>query len=480
MTSISVNNAAKNVQTISNGKTLYDSRMTGKNFQADNSFQSAIDLYKKPEDTDLSAKMETPSTSSVESGQQYAQKGSAKDCVRESGMDNVKKQKTLTKDETDAVEEAAEKIVSQVAKELGVSEEDVKAALESLGISVFDLGNANQMSALFTEILGMSDSMQIVTNGDLFASLTSLTQTVDDVIQSLQEELQIPLEEVLVQLNEQTLEQGEPAVNQDVMDADSGMETEPGVEKMVAQTTDAIFEVEAKESADTKMSDTVQAKEVVVTNQAASTEISQDSASSELQNKESESQDGKQNLNQNQNTFSVYADQGQNVVVEGVETQNVSYSMVNDIMEQIGDYVKMNVTADVKQMEIQLSPANLGQVHINIASKNGMITAQITAENEMVKTAIETQVVQLKERVEGQGVKIEAVEVTVASHEFERNLDQNNENREAREEVKKTISRKWNLSELNGDFLEEEEFTDSEQVELDMMKLTGNQLNYMV
>ena len=82
--------------------------------------------------------------------------------------------------------------------------------------------------------------------------------------------------------------------------------------------------------------------------------------------------------------------------------------------------------------------------------------------------------------MEGQGVRIEAVEVTVASHEFERNLDQNNENRKTREEVKKTSSRKWNLSELDGEFLDGEELTDSEQVELDMMKLTGNQLNYMI
>lgn len=477
MTSISVNNAAKSVQTISNGKAPYDLRMTGKNFQADNSFQSAIDLYKKPEATDLSDKVESTKSTSVECKQQYAQKGSAKDRVKESGMDNLKKQKTLSEDEADAVEKAAEEIVSQVAKELNVSEEDVKAALESLGISVFDLGNANQMSALFTEILGMSDSMQIVTDGDLFASLTSLTQAVDDMIQSLQEELQISAEELFAQLNELKPEQSELTSTQEV--GDLGMETESD-EKMAAQAATSIFDVDSENSVDTKMLDVdeVQSKEMVVTNDTSSAEMSQDSASSELQNQDSENHEGKQNLNQN--TFSVFADAGQTAVVEGLDTQNTSYSMVNDIMEQIGDYVKTNVTADVKQMEIQLSPANLGQVHINIASKNGVVTAQITAENEMVKNAIELQVVQLKERLEGQGVRIEAVEVTVASHEFERNLDQNNENRETREEVKKTSSRKWNLSELDGEFLDGEELTDSEQVELDMMKLTGNQLNYMI
>ena len=42
-----------------------------------------------------------------------------------------------------------------------------------------------------------------------------------------------------------------------------------------------------------------------------------------------------------------------------------------------------------------------------------------------------------------------------------------------------SAARKWNLSDLDGEIFDEE-LTDSEQVELDMMKLTGNQLNYMV
>ncbi|MBR1693683.1 MAG: flagellar hook-length control protein FliK, partial [Lachnospiraceae bacterium] len=166
-------------------------------------------------------------------------------------------------------------------------------------------------------------------------------------------------------------------------------------------------------------------------------------------------------------------------------TQEASQPMtqtatVDDIMRQIGDYVRMNATPDVKEMEIQLTPANLGQVHINIASRNGVVTAQITTENEIVKQAMETQVVQLRERLEGQGVRIEAVEVTVASHEFERNLDENGENRDTGGEEKKPSTKRWNLSEMGDDLIEGETLTDAEQVELDMMKLRGGNLNYMV
>lgn len=53
-----------------------------------------------------------------------------------------------------------------------------------------------------------------------------------------------------------------------------------------------------------------------------------------------------------------------------------------------------------------------------------MVTANFITQNEAVKSALESQMVELRERFEEQGVKIEAIEVTVQTHEFERNLEQ--------------------------------------------------------
>ena len=70
------------------------------------------------------------------------------------------------------------------------------------------------------------------------------------------------------------------------------------------------------------------------------------------------------------------------------------------------------------------------------------------AQNEAVKEAIESQVTQLKETLESQGVKVEAIEVTVGSREFNQNLDENN-NGEEQHKQKKHIS-KEELDEING------------------------------
>ena len=79
-------------------------------------------------------------------------------------------------------------------------------------------------------------------------------------------------------------------------------------------------------------------------------------------------------------------------------------------------------------------------MHIQLATKGGVVTAQITTQNEAVKNAIETQVVQLKDNLEEQGVKVEAVEVSVASHQMEKNLDQNGQDHQSQEQDKTTGS----------------------------------------
>lgn len=471
MAGISINSAVGKGQAVAHVKNAYSFRMPGKSSLTDNSFQSTMDLCKKSEDT-LTSRVSDADVKAMENGQQHAQKGSARERVKSGEMNKLKKKNTLTQEQLDSAKEAEEMIVSKIAQELDVSEEDIKIAMETLGMNVFELGNANQMSALLTEILGISDSMQIVTDGDLFASLTSLTQAVDDIIQSMQRELQIPMEEVLEQLERQKQSQGIVfAGNQS-----SGINV--GSDEPVETVVDHALEGETEKLANVSDDRRFDTTETVENSNSANTALSQEDDSSEFLQKHSDAGEGRQSYSQN--PFVVATEVEQTMLAEETDTRGTSYSMVNDILNQIGEYVKTNVTVDVKQMEIQLTPANLGRVHINLVSQNGVITAQITAENETVKNAIELQVVQLKERLEEQGVRIEAVEVTVASHEFERNLDKHNEKRETKEEVKRTSSKKWNLSELDGELAEGEALSDAEQVELDMMKLKGNQLNYMV
>ena len=158
------------------------------------------------------------------------------------------------------------------------------------------------------------------------------------------------------------------------------------------------------------------------------------------------------------------------------------------IMKQLADYVKVRQGSELTEMEMQLHPASLGNVHIQLATKGGVVTAQITTQNEAVKNAIESQVVQLKDNLEEQGVKVEAVEVSVASHEMEKNLDQSGQQQQNEQQNNATGSiqriRRANIN-LNLYNSEEEALEeasgldDAARIAMEMMAANGNTMDLL-
>ena len=122
--------------------------------------------------------------------------------------------------------------------------------------------------------------------------------------------------------------------------------------------------------------------------------------------------------------------------------------------------MRIQVRSDMTQMELQLNPASLGTVNINITSKAGVITAQFLTQNETVKAAIESQIVQLKNSFEEQGIKVESVEVAVANHSFERNLNGEGSRQQQSQDGRRKGTRRVNL---NGQTLDEEPEPENEQ-----------------
>lgn len=96
-------------------------------------------------------------------------------------------------------------------------------------------------------------------------------------------------------------------------------------------------------------------------------------------------------------------------------TQSISEA---DIVRQIIDEIKVNMSNDTTSLELQLNPQHLGKVQISVSTKNGVMQAQIITENEAARHAIEANMAALKETFDNQGLKVDAVEVMVATYEF--------------------------------------------------------------
>lgn len=147
-----------------------------------------------------------------------------------------------------------------------------------------------------------------------------------------------------------------------------------------------------------------------------------------------------------------------------------------DIIEQIVEQVKVNISGETTTMEMQLNPENLGKVYVQVSAREGSVNAQITAANEAVRNALETQIADLKQNLNQAGVKVDAIEVTVASHEFEQNLEQNARREEQEGEQAEAALHRRNirldeLDEIAGVMTEEETLV------AQIMKENGNTID---
>lgn len=387
------------------------------------------------------------------------------------GLDNGNAQKTDQKQVgtqedvkaekvVDEAQKAGEELVGKVAEELGVSEEEVLAAMEALGFVMADLLNADNMTELVLTIEG-EDMLALMTDEGLYNSLQNLLTMVSEAVDQIGEKVELSPEELEAILEQAKVPEMEE--NPETVPEDGKRPQMPEGQEDYTVTVERNGET-VKVSVEVDGSSQTESTEVTgLKPEAVQEETTADSGKGDGSKKEGSSQkENAQEMTHGNMLLESLLNKGGAVkseaVFENAMAQNTADTQ--NIMNQIMDYMRVQVKADMTQMELQLNPASLGTVNINITSKAGVITAQFLTQNETVKAAIESQIVQLKNSFEEQGLKVEAVEVTVASHSFERNLNGDGNGQQQMQDGKKKGNRKVNL---NGPAMEEEPATEEEE-----------------
>lgn len=387
------------------------------------------------------------------------------------GLDNGNAQKTDQKQVgtqedvkaekvVDEAQKAGEELVGKVAEELGVSEEEVLAAMEALGFVMADLLNADNMTELVLTIEG-EDMLALMTDEGLYNSLQNLLTMVSETVDQIGEKMELSPEELEAILEQAKVPEMEE--NPETVPEDGKRPQMPEGQEDYAVTVERNGET-VKVSVEVDGSSQTESTEVTgLKPEAVQEETTADSGKGDGSKKEGSSQkENAQEMTHGNMLLESLLNKGGAVkseaVFENAMAQNTADTQ--NIMNQIMDYMRVQVKADMTQMELQLNPASLGTVNINITSKAGVITAQFLTQNETVKAAIESQIVQLKNSFEEQGLKVEAVEVTVASHSFERNLNGDGNGQQQTQDGKKKGNRKVNL---NGPAMEEEPAAEEEE-----------------
>lgn len=392
---------------------------------------------------------------------------------------------------SDKMDSYAKDVKDVLKEEFGVTDEQIEEAMENLGLTFADLMNPNQLATLVMELTGVESVSALLCDGDFL----TVMQAVGELGENLLQELGVSADELtqlLAASNVQSDAEMTELMDGALEDA-AVVETETG-----AQTAfDATLNAEDQSVSEGQMvasDDTEESVEIVDERTAEDGTEDQMADESEAGLNEVESAFDKRNETSARNGAASGQESqmanGSNVasnqsMTEAVNVQQTAGTMefssqldVNNIIRQIVEYSKVTLSNQATTMEMQLNPENLGKIYLEITSKDGVVSAHITAQNDIVKEALESQIVELRQNMNQAGVKVEAVEVTVGSHEFEKNLEQNakQEERQAEEQEKAAKqTRRINLNELDelGGLMTEEE-----NLVAQMMADQGNSVDF--
>lgn len=298
---------------------------------------------------------------------------------------------------------------------LHITSEELDQLLAQQAMSMADLLLPENLQQLVLIAYGENDFLAFITNESLADTMNLLLEAVNSVV----EEFNIPL----------TREQ-----MQDVMNQAGMLQTEMDDESVtskedkfdLSKEDDALKKVDTAK--DTESTDVV--RTVTISKEPAEegsinenqTDNSQDSSlfneiSTETDTKREQSDD-LTSSGQFQNFVEKLVQASQNVQVDA----SGNLVQVNDLWQianQIIERIKVSIKPDQTSMQLQLNPENLGKVNLTVQSKNGVMTAQFVVQSELSKEAIESQLPMLRETLNQQGLKVEAIEVSVSTYAFD-------------------------------------------------------------
>lgn len=372
-------------------------------------------------------------------------------------------------------EKLKEEITETLTEELGITEEELAEVMELLGITFESLLNGDGLKELLMQVNGSQDMTELLFS-DTFRELT---QALGVMVQEFTEQAELTPEEwdlVLAKLEEMnggsdiSAEEAIPQTEALLTSAETA--EQPKENAAVLETADPALQQQKPEKEVSSEAVTAEETEAASKQEEALKPVEQNTEAKH-QGKEAASgqEEHPMTFQQTQTTVNSLGE----VVVETVERTFID---VQDIINQVSEYTKVTVQQAQSSIEMQLNPAHLGKIYLQVVSKEGMITAQLAAQNEAVKEALESQAVQLKETMNQQGLKVEAVEVTIASHEFEQNLE-NQGQQNMQEEAGKDNGRPRRF--LSADQLEDlaGTLTEEESLAAQIMLENGNRMDMM-
>ena len=348
----------------------------------------------------------------------YTRSDAKTETTRTTGAEKAKRNEAPQEAEGDDLK--AELLSNKLKKLLNVDDETLQNLLQTAGLTMQDLLDPAVMKDFILQI-NDATSVDLLIDESLNNLMQQAMQLLDEVLNVVDETVistEVPVEELLPE--ESASAQTEP--QETVVDAEKPQTVEANAET-VAQTT-------PEEDVTRTSGKSVETQTVDTEAQATGEEIAA-------------------------------------TPFDTLVTQT-------DIVRQVVDEIRVNLSKDVTSMTLQLNPEQLGKVQIHVSAKNGVMQAQIIAETEAAKAAVESGLAVLKEAFENQDLKVDAIEVMVGTPDY----FMEESGAEAQMEQKEQKSRN-STGPVNFTGNSDDDIIEDVSLETEMMKAQGNQVNYM-
>lgn len=387
---------------------------------------------------------------------------------QQGGMTGETEEENINRDEVAAVLNVLGTIIQGITEILDITPEELQTAMESLSMQPADLTDRNCLAQLVLALNNTTDISDMLVDNGMFEQFNELAGFVEETLaeNGFETEGFINLVESAEfadkadeLIGDDNFKNELPEIitkfirNQSEEKVADAPQEEDNIELPVEEGPEVTVVKQENQDTDAKSEDDGMAKD-------ASSEIRTTKTSEKTETVKVSAEQFVQNLEK-------AADE-----VSGINGQTVD---VRDVVYQVVQQIRVNISPENTSLEMRLNPENLGRVAINITSKNGVMTAEIHTENQTAREAIESQLQILKENIQERGLKVEAIEVRVSDFNFN---DSRNSESDAYSESQNGSrkNRKFGFDSSEGT----EEVTDAVKAAREYLENAGSTVSYRV
>lgn len=395
---------------------------------------------------------------------------------------------TQTKNIKDKTDAFAKDVKDAIKDELDVTDEQIEKAMEDLGLQFLDLTDQSNLAALVTKLSGSEDSASLLVS-DAFPQIVL---KVNDLAGGLQEDLGISMEDLQQMAELVTTDVEEAGTTDNLHEPAKATEGTEETMQKTEDVKDTVVAEEATEQVEIPTEETIEPTKTDETDELVTagskdvtTEKQTDQGQEDATDQDTDAFLKQQTKTEIHPTQDLTPMQAESPITEfashmepTVELPTGESVSVQSIIDQIVEASRTTMDGDKTTVEMLLHPEGLGKVLMEVTEENGQVRAHIYTQNEQVKEALENQMFQLKEQMNQSQTKVQSVEISVGTHEFERNLEAGQQNQEQGQEGQNQRPKKMrnlnmnDLDDLQGLMTQEEELVTK------MMRDQGNTVNY--